>query len=121
MKVETVGDILLKGKGIGESVISGTSNVIRVTEQAEVYFKQGDILVTRKTSDELLPYIKKCSAMIVGSDIPEVYDHAETVAKALDIPLIICNEKVIDVIPNGCHITVDSKNGFVYNGNKVMK
>ena len=121
LKVETVGDILLKGKGIGERVISGTSNVIRVTEQAEVYFKQGDILVTRKTSDELLPYIKKCSAMIVGSDIPEVYDHAETVAKALDIPLIICNEKVIDVIPNGCHITVDSKNGFVYNGNKVMK
>ncbi len=121
LKVEIVGNILVKGKGIGSKTISGTSNVIKVAEQASKYFKKGDILVTSKTNNELLPYIKKCSALIVGSDIPTDFTHAETVARALDIPIIICNDKVVDLIPNGCHITVDSKNGFVYNGNKVTK
>jgi phosphohistidine swiveling domain-containing protein len=52
----------------------------------------------------------------VGSDLPQSYAHAETVASALDIPLIICNQRVADIIPDGAKITVDSANGFVYNG-----
>jgi pyruvate kinase len=121
LKVEIVGNILVKGKGIGNRTVSGTSNIVKVTEQAARYFKKGDILVATKTNNDLLPYIKKCGALIVGSDMPVDYSHAETVARALDIPIIICNEKVVDLIPNGCPITVDSKFGFVYNGIRVAK
>lgn len=116
LKVEIVGNILIKGEGFGTATVSGMSNVIRVNEQAEKYFKKGDILVTTFTNDALIPYIKNCSALIIGSDEPQDYSHAETLSKALDIPLVICNEKVINLIPNETNITVDSKNGYVYNG-----
>jgi len=121
LKVEVIGDILIKGRGIGNRMVSGTSNIVRVTEQAAKHFKKGDILVTSRTNNDLLPYIKKCSALIVGQDLPADYTHAETVARALDIPIIICSEKVVDLIPNATCITVDSKRGFVYNGNKMTK
>jgi len=118
LKVEIVGNILVRGEGVGNQVVTGVANTIKVFEEAQ-YFKKGEILVTTKTTDELIPYIKRCSALIVGSDKPEDYTHTQTLVKALDIPVIICNQKVVDLVPNGCYITVDSAKGFVYNGDKI--
>lgn len=119
LKVQIVGDVLLKGIGIGTRTVSGTANIIKVLEQAEKYFKKGDILITPKTTNELMPYIRKASAIVVGSEDNNDFSHAETIARALDIPVVISNERVVDIIQNGTYITVDSKKGFVYNGNKA--
>jgi pyruvate kinase len=116
LRVEIVGNILIKGKGYGGGVYTGTSNVARVLEQASKYFTPGDILVVANTNNKTIPYVKKCGALVVGSDLPQDYSHAKTVASALDIPLIICNQRVADIIPDGAKITVDSVHGFVYNG-----
>ncbi len=118
LKVQVVGNVLAKGHGIGDAVVQGYANVIKVNEQVEKYFKQGDILVTTKTTDEMMPYIKKASALVVGSWEKVDNSHAETVGKALDIPVIVCDVKVVDLIADGVPITVDSKSGFVYNGFK---
>ena len=119
LKVRIVGNVLIQGQHIGNKVVSGSSRVIKVMqEEAERFFKRGDILVTTKTTDEMMPYLKKAGAIVVGSWENVDNAHAETVAKALDIPLIIAKQKVIDLIPDGIAITVDSKNGFVYNGYK---
>jgi len=103
---------------MGNRVVSGSSRVIKVIEDAERFFKRGDILVTTKTTDEMMPYLRKAGAIVVGSWENVDNAHAETVAKALDIPLIVAKQKVVDLIPDGIAITVDSKNGFVYNGYK---
>ncbi len=116
IKVHIVGDVLVKGKGIGSKVVSGSASVIKVLSEAEKYFKAGDILIVPETNNDLLPYIKKASAVVVGSTNLSDTTHAEIVAKALDVPFIICEEKIVDLIPNGRLITVDSKKGFVYNG-----
>lgn len=116
LRVDIVGDVICKGIGIGNKKISGKSRIIKVLNEAERKFKKGDILVTTNTSNELIPYIKKASAIIVGPvDHPENC-HAEIVGRALDIPVILCNAKVIDFIPNDTLITVDAKKGFVYTG-----
>lgn len=116
LKVQVVGDVIVKGKGIGNSIVSARSNVIDNAAQAEKYFKKGEILVTKNTNNTLLPYMKRASAIIVGSGKYEDFTHAETVGRTLDIPVLICDTNVTNLIPNSIVITVDSKKGLVYNG-----
>jgi len=116
LKVRIAGDVLIQGQPFGDRVVSGSSRVIKVIEEAEHFFQRGDILVTTKTTDEMMHYLRISGAIIVGSWEHIDNSHAKTVAKALDIPLIIANQKVIDLIPDGIAITVDSINGIVYNG-----
>ncbi|MCL2852636.1 MAG: pyruvate kinase [Defluviitaleaceae bacterium] len=118
LKVQTVGDVITKGTGFNNRVVKGIANVVKVAEEAEKHFNHGDILVTTTTSNDMLPIIKRASAMVVGSWENVDNSHAETVAKALDLPLIICKTKPIDLISNGAPITVDPIKGFVYNGFK---
>jgi pyruvate kinase len=119
LKVRIVGDVLVKGRAVGiQRTVNGSSRVIKVMEETEHFFKRGDILVTTKTTDDMMPYIKKAGAIVVGTWENVDNSHAETVARALDIPLIIAKQRVTDSIPDGIAITVDSKNGFVYNGYK---
>ncbi len=119
LKVEIVGNVLVKGKSLAASnTATGVANNIRVAADAEKSFKKGDILVVPRTTNDLLPLIRMASGVIVGNgnvNDPE-HTHAETVGKALNIPVILCKEKVVDLIPNGAVITIDPKKGFVYNG-----
>ncbi len=116
LKVQIVGNVKAKGRGIGNKTVKGYANVVKVIEEAEKYFKSGDILVTTTTNNAMMPYIKKAAAIVVGSWEKVDNSHTEIIAEALDIPVIICDANVVDLIQDGIPITVDSKNGFVYNG-----
>ncbi len=116
MKVQIVGNVIVKGRGMGNKTVSGKANVIKVIEQAHKSFKKGDILVAARTTNDMMPYIKKASAIIVGDwDKSTDHSHTEIVANALDIPVIICQSGVVNLIQDGLAITVDSSKGFVYN------
>lgn len=116
LRVDIVGDVLVKGIGIGDKKISGTARVIKICDEMERNFKKGDILVATSTDNDFMPYLQKASAIIVGPMDHTENCHAEIVGRALDIPVIICNAKVIDFIPNDALITVDAAKGFVYSG-----
>lgn len=119
LKVQMVGNVLAKGRGIGKGVVTGKANVIKV-EDTEKYFTKGDILVATRTTNEMMPLIRKAGALVVGSWEKEVdSSHAEIAAKALDIPIIICKERVVDLISDGMLIVVDAEKGFVHNGDKL--
>lgn len=79
-------------------------------------FKKGDILVTTSTDNDFMPYLQKAAAIVVGPMDHAENCHAEIVGRALDIPVVVCNAKVIDFIPNDTLITVDAAKGFVYKG-----
>ncbi len=116
LRVEIVGDVIAKGTGVGTKKISGKARVIKVASEASKKFKTGDILVTTSTNNEILPYMKKASAIVVGPVTNPENCHAEIVGRALDIPVIMCNAKVIDFISNDSLITVDPVKGFIYSG-----
>ncbi|MDR1210473.1 MAG: pyruvate kinase [Clostridiales bacterium] len=116
IKVQIVGDVLVKGRGSGGKTVSGSACVLKVAEEAQQRFRPGDIIVIPFTTNKLLPFLRKCSGIVVGSDQAVDYTHAETVAAALEIPIVVCSERVIDAIPQGTGITLDSVKGFVYNG-----
>ncbi len=116
LRVEIVGDVLCKGVGIGRKKVSGRARVIKLRDEMERDFRRGDILVTTATDNDFMPYLQKASAVIVGPmDHPENC-HAEIAGRALNIPVIICNAKVIDFIPDNTLVTVDAEKGFVYTG-----
>lgn len=118
LKVQIVGNVLAKGQGIGNKVVSGRACVIKVFEQARNCFKDGDIIVTPEINDELLPFIRKSSGVVVGSWENDDNKQAKVIADLLDIPVIVCNESVVEIIPDWISITLDSIKGIVYNGNK---
>ena len=118
LKVRIVGNVLAHGKVYqgGNKTVQGIARVFKVMEERDYFFERGDILIATKTSDDMIEYIKKASALVVGSWEQVDTSHAETVAKALDIPLLIAQEKVVDLIGDGIAITVDCNEGFVFNG-----
>ena len=116
LRVDIVGDVLCKGKGVGTKRATGTARVITARDGVERTFHQGDILVTTATDSSFMPYIRKAAAIVVGPLDQNVTSHAEVAGMALDIPVIVCNAKVVDFIPAHSLITVDAEKGFVYKG-----
>lgn len=116
VKVQVVGNILVKGRGFSKDVVVGRTAVIQPSEGAGKIFREGDILVTSHTDDDMMDYIRKAGAVVVGSDQNLDNTHTEIACKALKKPLIICNERVLNLIRTGITVTIDCKAGFVYNG-----
>ena len=116
LRVDIVGDVLCKGKGVGTKRATGTARVITARDGVERTFHQGDILVTTATDSSFMSYIRKAAAIVFGPLDQNVNSHAEVAGMALDIPVIVCNAKVVDFIPAHSLITVDAEKGFVYKG-----
>ena len=114
--IETVGDVLCKGIGTGLKKASGTARIVNYKREAERNFRTGEILVTSDTTNELIPFVKQASAIVVGPVESPENCHAGIVGHALDIPVVMCQEKVTDLIKDGTMITVDAEKGFVYLG-----
>ena len=116
MRVQYVGNVLAKGEGYGEKVVTGRACTIKVLEEAEKNFKQGDILVAHNTSNDLLPFMKKASAIIIEDGSLNENSHAVIVGKTLDIPVIIGANGILDGLKTSTVITMDSQSGYIYNG-----
>ena len=116
MRVDIVGNVICKGEGVGEKRISGKAAVIKYSGEAEKKFKTGDILVTNKSDNSILPYIKRASALVIGPVDKGQNAYAELIGNILDIPVVICGINVTDLIKNDTLITVDASKGFVYFG-----
>ena len=87
IKSHIVGNVLLRGIGVGEGKVSG--HVCNVTTLADLEsdFKEGDIIVTKMTAREMLPYMRKAAAVIVESTDENC--HACVTCQALGIPLYV--------------------------------
>jgi len=118
VKVQVVGHVLVKGKGSNTGIgqVVGRTAVIRPSEDAGRRFREGDILVASQTNDSMMDYIRKAGAVVVGTDQNLSQAHAEIACRALKKPLIVCTERVIDLIHPGVTVTIDCADGFVYNG-----
>ena len=116
VKVHVLGNVLAKGKGNKKGSQAGKTVVVRPSEPSAKIFAEGDILVASTTDDSMMDYIRKAGAVVVGTDQNLDQSHAQIACKALRKPLIVCNEKVIDLMHDNVTVTIDSTAGFVYNG-----
>ncbi len=115
LKVQIIGDVLIRGKGIGSARRSGIVIIIQ-NERDIDHFNQGDILVIKDSTESILKLIKSATAVITEESEHE--SRAVIIAKALDIPIISDAEHALDILLNGAMVTVDPHAGLVYSGYK---
>lgn len=88
----------------------GTVKIINTVKDLPK-MKQGDILVSNMTNPDLVPAMKKASAII--TDLGGVTCHAAIVSRELKIPCVIGTKVATKVLKDGDKVMVDATNGEV--------
>lgn len=114
MKVHLVGEILMKGLGIGKKVVSAEVCIATTGAEASAKLKDGQILVTNATDKDMMEAIQRAGALIVEEG--GYTSHAAIVGLSLGIPVIVGAYDATTIFKDGQLITLDSDKGLVYSG-----
>ncbi|EGW37087.1 pyruvate kinase [Desulfosporosinus sp. OT] len=112
IKVQVVGGILAKGKGIGRKSYMGTARMVHQAEHDT--FNKGDILVASATDARYVPLIALAGALVIQES--GLTSHAAIAALEYGIPAIIGLPEIMTTISEGQRITVDALAGVIYEG-----
>lgn len=114
LKVHIVGKVLVQGSGLNNGAITGELCVVRDPKEAFDKFTEGNIIVAPFTNNEMLPVLKRASAIVVEEE--GIGSHAAIVGMTLEIPVIIGAYNATQILKNGSVVTIDSERGLVYYG-----
>lgn len=110
------GKVLSQGQAIGSMVVSGIARVLASPAEGDK-LEKGEIIVTRTTSPDWDPLLKKAGAIITDSGGRT--SHAAIVAREQNVPAIVGCGNATGMIKTGMTITVacsEGKEGVVYDG-----
>lgn len=109
--------VLLKGLPASPGLASGKVHIIDDPKDINE-FKKGEVLVTLMTSPDWVPAMKKASAIITNNG--GMTCHAAIVSREMQIPCLVGTasrgKAATTVLKTGQEITVDAKDGVVYQG-----
>lgn len=112
LKVQTIGRLLVEGKGIGKGNVSGEVLVIDSMDDVRMADLRSDyVLVARGTVNSMVNLMKKAVALIVEDEDPG--SHTATVGLALDIPVVYACENATKILKTGSIVSVDVERGTV--------
>ena len=114
VRVQVVGDVLLRGTGIGRNSAIGPVCVAASLDDLKNHFTDGAILVMRSASAEYVDYMKRASAIV--SEEAGLTSESAIVAITFGIPTIVGAEHAADVLENGEIVTVDASRGTIFRG-----
>ena len=114
LKVQTVGDVLIAGRGISNVNACGEVRVCRNFGDAQKNFRDGEILVVSSTSIEYLNLFKRARAIITEEE--GMSSHAAIAGLMLDIPVVTGAKGACDILKDGMTVTIDGDKGLVYQG-----
>ena len=112
LKAHLVGEILLKGLGIGKKSITSKVCICKDADEANSKLNEGDILVVKSTDADMMDAIKKASALIVEEG--GFTSHAAIVSLNLNIPVVVGAKDAVTILKNVDTVTLDSERGIVY-------
>jgi pyruvate kinase len=107
------GDVLTFGTGIGNKSVCSNLCVVNKLKDLEDRFKDGDIIVVKSSSNEILPYMRRASGIIAEQS--GTNSHAAIVGYALDIPVIVGAHGALHVLKSNTTVTMDATKGIVHN------
>lgn len=112
LKVETVGSILLKGRGIANtSVVRGRVRVIKNAEELLSDFQVNDVLVCTKTNDLMNTFIEKACAIVTEDG--NLTGHAAIMGLKYGKPVIVSAKNATSILKDKGLVTVNGKTGVV--------
>ncbi len=106
-------EVLLKGLGASPGV--GAGKVVIILDVHDIdKVKEGDVLVTTMTNPDMVPAMKRASAII--TDEGGRTCHAAIVGRELGIPTVVGTKEATKKLKDGMLVTVDGTRGVVYKG-----
>ncbi|MEM4133646.1 MAG: phosphoenolpyruvate synthase [Candidatus Micrarchaeia archaeon] len=111
-KVEK-GSIILRGLPASPGFATGKVRVILDISDLPS-MQSGEILVTKMTTPDFVPAMRKASAII--TDEGGLTSHAAIVSRELGVPAVIGTEKATSILKNEMLVTVDANKGIIYEG-----
>ena len=114
VRVHVVGNILLRGTGIGQKSVTGNVCIAESVRDIKTKFKQGDILVVNNIDEETAPFAIGAKAIVAEEG--GLTSHAAIVGVSYSIPVIVGVDGATDRLRDGLVVTVDTARGLVYLG-----
>ena len=114
LKVHIVGEIVAKGTGIGNKIVTGKVRKVLSGEEAFAKISKGDILVANSTDKEYVKAMEKAVAIITEED--GTTSHAAIVGVSINVPVIVGCTDAMTVLNENSTVTVDTARGIVYRG-----
>lgn len=114
IRVQVVGDVLLRGTGIGRNSAIGKVCAAQSKEDLEKNFSDGCILVLRSARADFVDYMKRASAIV--SEEVGLTSESAIVAITLGIPTVVGAAHAVDTLENGEIVTVDASRGTIFRG-----
>ena len=114
IRVQVVGDVLLRGTGIGRNSAIGKVCIAESKEDLEKNFTDGCILVVRSARADFVDYMKRASAIV--SEEAGLTSESAIVATTLGIPTVVGAAHAADTLENGEVVTVDASRGTIFRG-----
>jgi len=108
-----LGVVLVEGQGASPGVASGRVVIVRDVKDTSAV-KDGDILVTKMTNPDMVPAMRRVSAIV--TDEGGMTCHAAIVSRELGTPAVVGTKKATKVLKEGQIITVDGEKGIIYEG-----
>src|SRR5881409_2654066 len=93
---------------------AGKAKIVLSLQEAGRLMREKDILVTRMTNPDWVPYMKIAGAIV--TDDGGTTCHAAIVSREMGVPCIVGTRNGTKVLQNGAEYTVDAKTGVVYDG-----
>ena len=106
-------EVILKGLGASPGI--GAGKVVIIFDASEIdKVKEGDVLVTTMTNPDMVPAMKRASAIV--TDEGGRTCHAAIVGRELGIPTVVGTKEATKKLKDGMLVTVDGTRGVVYKG-----
>ncbi|NJE75459.1 phosphoenolpyruvate synthase [Thermococcus sp. ES12] len=106
-------EVILKGLGASPGI--GAGRVVVIFDASEIdKVKEGDVLVTTMTNPDMVPAMKRASAIV--TDEGGRTSHAAIVSRELGIPAVVGTKEATKKLKTGDYVTVDGTRGVVYKG-----
>lgn len=114
IRVHVVGNILLRGAGVGQRVATGNVCIATTIQDVKSKFVAGDILVVPGVDEEIAPYAAKAAGIVAEEG--GFTSHAAIIGISFGIPVIVGAEGATACLSDGAAVTVDASRGVVYQG-----
>lgn len=108
--------LILSGDAASPGVVTGKAKILKSAKEIN-QLKTGEILITKMTTPDFVPAMKKAGAIITNEGGQT--SHAAIVSRELGIPCIVGTETAAQDLKNGQIITVDGKTGQVFKGGQL--
>jgi pyruvate kinase len=114
IRVHTVGQVLLRGVGIGQRKVTGEVCVVTSLAEMNNKFKPGQVLVVSSLMDEMAPGASKALAIIAEEG--GLTSQAAIVGVSFGVPVVVGVEGAMEELSDGMVITADTERGLIYKG-----